>query len=660
MMKRSVLDRCGGEARAHESASRIASGRATRPKRRYTEASEEPGSDTKRSGVQSGLHSDDFGDSNNRYGNLGISTSSRHTNHSRSTLGDYFDYGGSNSIWSLGSSSNGNSNSSFPEYVENADEDQHQAWRRAHMATSSSTSSNSIAEDKLAFSATPSHKLSKRRKLAHGSAAAASHSQDTGLNSARRAGHLGSGLHSEETNSRAMVPRMETSGVNVARSSTNEPIRIDHEDDGLLKYPLSSANSVRAPEENEVMSKGSQASFLCQRASSRHSEQPELRPQESQSHLQSLHHQRARRSVLKPSSKPKPQSDLTTPRTDEFDCPSWTDCSTRPPSRQSAPRSPVRKEYASATTTPASVDVLPSALCSTSQPPEPNTDTDVDPCGICFETIDERGVLSSCEHRFCFGCIDKWFQRSCRCPHCKRVVKGLTSSKTGVSKDVVPRELRDTLEREDEESDDDIHDFMDHIALVARSLGLRVNYTQRTEFESGNAGSSLGQGSQLSHYNAFSPSLSNDVVPSALGTDLPLRSTRLQSAHLPSRRRSPSAANSSPSAVTAAAMAAAAVATSEARQSSNLALTIGEVLGPLMAHMPEDLEASNFFSDLPIGYGRQNRRVNSERSRGGNMEFWDFLSQGSLTMPPQQRSSVRMSGLGTRTDPIVLDEDDDE
>ncbi|GBG31993.1 E3 ubiquitin-protein ligase Topors [Hondaea fermentalgiana] len=125
----------------------------------------------------------------------------------------------------------------------------------------------------------------------------------------------------------------------------------------------------------------------------------------------------------------------------------------------------------------------PAPVASTRKSTGASGDAEAEACGICFDNFEERGVLSSCEHKFCFGCIDTWLQRSCRCPHCKRVVKSLTSSKTGVTKSVARRELRDTLEREDEESDDDIHDFMDNIALVARSLGLRLNYVHRTELD---------------------------------------------------------------------------------------------------------------------------------------------------------------------------------
>mmetsp|Transcript_23882 Transcript_23882/g.38076 ORF Transcript_23882/g.38076 Transcript_23882/m.38076 type:complete len:307 (+) Transcript_23882:275-1195(+) len=95
-------------------------------------------------------------------------------------------------------------------------------------------------------------------------------------------------------------------------------------------------------------------------------------------------------------------------------------------------------------------------------------------CGICFDKIEERGVLDCCEHEFCHECIGKWLERSCRCPHCKRVVSKLTKN-SGESKLVARRELSETLQYEDDNEGDDMHTFMEHISVVARSLGLRLN-----------------------------------------------------------------------------------------------------------------------------------------------------------------------------------------
>jgi hypothetical protein len=40
-------------------------------------------------------------------------------------------------------------------------------------------------------------------------------------------------------------------------------------------------------------------------------------------------------------------------------------------------------------------------------------------CVICFEAIKEQGIIDSCNHIFCFDCIDKWRKYSTRCPVCK-------------------------------------------------------------------------------------------------------------------------------------------------------------------------------------------------------------------------------------------------
>ena len=176
-------------------------------------------------------------------------------------------------------------------------------------------------------------------------------------------------------------------------------------------------------------------------------------------------------------------------------------------------------------------------------------------CGICLEAIlGERGVLDSCAHLFCYTCIDRWLARSCRCPFCKRVVTTLSSARaTGLVAAPVPvlacspasatlatasaharfpgiasqgtssslsglvparsfgpahvgcatpprmvkrvaqRELRETLQREDDEdSEEDIHDLLDQISVVARTLGLRFTYRQRTVL--GGAGGVGGAG----------------------------------------------------------------------------------------------------------------------------------------------------------------------
>lgn len=40
-------------------------------------------------------------------------------------------------------------------------------------------------------------------------------------------------------------------------------------------------------------------------------------------------------------------------------------------------------------------------------------------CGVCLEAPQERGVLNSCDHVFCFDCIMHWSKVTNRCPLCK-------------------------------------------------------------------------------------------------------------------------------------------------------------------------------------------------------------------------------------------------
>jgi len=42
-----------------------------------------------------------------------------------------------------------------------------------------------------------------------------------------------------------------------------------------------------------------------------------------------------------------------------------------------------------------------------------------DPCPICLCTIDHVAVISTCNHRFCYGCITKWAKSKLHCPMCK-------------------------------------------------------------------------------------------------------------------------------------------------------------------------------------------------------------------------------------------------
>ncbi|XP_078431339.1 RING/U-box protein [Wolffia australiana] len=44
---------------------------------------------------------------------------------------------------------------------------------------------------------------------------------------------------------------------------------------------------------------------------------------------------------------------------------------------------------------------------------------DNEPCGICLDVVIDRGMLDSCDHWFCFACIDNWAAITNLCPICK-------------------------------------------------------------------------------------------------------------------------------------------------------------------------------------------------------------------------------------------------
>lgn len=39
-------------------------------------------------------------------------------------------------------------------------------------------------------------------------------------------------------------------------------------------------------------------------------------------------------------------------------------------------------------------------------------------CGICYNPIEIRGKLDSCDHEFCATCIERWAQTQNTCPIC--------------------------------------------------------------------------------------------------------------------------------------------------------------------------------------------------------------------------------------------------
>ncbi len=52
---------------------------------------------------------------------------------------------------------------------------------------------------------------------------------------------------------------------------------------------------------------------------------------------------------------------------------------------------------------------------------------DVDSCRICLDDIEQRGTIDSCDHAYCFECIDAWSRTQNTCPTCRvrfrRIVK---------------------------------------------------------------------------------------------------------------------------------------------------------------------------------------------------------------------------------------------
>ncbi|CAD8098890.1 unnamed protein product [Paramecium primaurelia] len=41
-------------------------------------------------------------------------------------------------------------------------------------------------------------------------------------------------------------------------------------------------------------------------------------------------------------------------------------------------------------------------------------------CGICYNAIENQGILDSCSHSFCSDCIKKWSNIENTCPLCKQ------------------------------------------------------------------------------------------------------------------------------------------------------------------------------------------------------------------------------------------------
>lgn len=57
----------------------------------------------------------------------------------------------------------------------------------------------------------------------------------------------------------------------------------------------------------------------------------------------------------------------------------------------------------------------------------------VEKCSICFELPTVRGIMSGCDHTFCFECILKWSKETNKCPVCKRRFISLTKCSSSCS-----------------------------------------------------------------------------------------------------------------------------------------------------------------------------------------------------------------------------------
>lgn len=122
------------------------------------------------------------------------------------------------------------------------------------------------------------------------------------------------------------------------------------------------------------------------------------------------------------------------------------------------------------------------APCSATPKKPKHEESDVPCCGICLDSVSERGVLDSCEHIFCYSCLKTWLQRSSSCPHCKRQVHTVTrrmKDESVVVEKVEKRVLRETLEREESAS-------VGRVVLVGQVSMNRVIHSQSMMYDDSN------------------------------------------------------------------------------------------------------------------------------------------------------------------------------
>eukprot|EP00750_Incisomonas_marina_P025514 INCI5528.1.p1 GENE.INCI5528.1~~INCI5528.1.p1 ORF type:complete len:378 (-),score=49.73 INCI5528.1:231-1364(-) len=82
-----------------------------------------------------------------------------------------------------------------------------------------------------------------------------------------------------------------------------------------------------------------------------------------------------------------------------------------------------------------------------------------DACGVCLEAIHERGLLSCCDHQFCFECIHQWAVTSTNCcPLCRQRFNAIQKiSRLSVSAPVAVDD-KDIRDEEDEDGEDEAED----------------------------------------------------------------------------------------------------------------------------------------------------------------------------------------------------------
>lgn len=61
------------------------------------------------------------------------------------------------------------------------------------------------------------------------------------------------------------------------------------------------------------------------------------------------------------------------------------------------------------------------------------SDDKLEPCPICFDTMEVATKINVCSHAFCYDCIYKWLSDHKTCPICVRDVSGHQIADTSIS-----------------------------------------------------------------------------------------------------------------------------------------------------------------------------------------------------------------------------------